>query len=213
MTNQQAIIVTGGVLGDWVLPYIENENVLIGCDKGAFFLVHQGYNPYVSLGDFDSVSSVELEQIHNRSQIVIGYDSVNKDLTDTEIALDWAISNHFKEILILGATGTRIDHTLANIHLLTKCLMKNVSCKIIDAHNEIILINQFTKIRKGNYSHISLIPISKFVNGITLQGFQYPLTQATLKISQTLGISNILINEEGSIDLIEGELLVIQSKD
>ncbi|TXK74823.1 thiamine diphosphokinase [Paenibacillus sp. N3.4] len=213
MKAKRIIIVTGGTLGDWILGEIQEEDVLVGSDRGALYLIQQGLKPYISMGDFDSVTSEELALIRSSSLHFVDCDPIFKDLTDTEMAFNWALEEKPEHIVLVGAIGTRFDHSLANIHLLRKGTELGIACSIVDGHNEITVIHQPTRIQRGNYTHVSLLPLSLEVTGITLQGFQYPLHQATLQIGQSLGISNILIEQEGFIDLHSGLLLVIQSKD
>jgi len=213
MNGKRIIIVTGGTLGDWALGEIHEDDVLVGSDRGALYLIQHGYTPHISLGDFDSVTAEELSRIRSSSLTFIDCDPVFKDLTDTEMAFNWALTQQPDHIVLLGALGTRFDHSLANVHLLRKGTEQGVSCSIVDANNQIIVINQSTRILRGGYTHISLLPLSLEVTGITLHGFQYPLHQATLQIGQSLGISNVLKESEGLIELQTGLLLVIQSKD
>lgn len=213
MEGKRIVIVTGGTLGDWVLEEIHPEDILVGSDRGALFLLRSGFQPHLSLGDFDSVTRQELEEIRSGSQAFIDCDPVFKDLTDTEMAFDWALQQKPSRIVILGALGTRLDHSLANVHLLRKGLEKGIPCSIVDACNEVILIDRPATIQKGRFSHVSLLPLSMEVHGITLHGFQYPLHQATLRIGQSLGISNVLVEKQGLIEMESGYLLVIQSMD
>jgi thiamine pyrophosphokinase len=213
MNGKRITIVTGGTIGDWAMQELDQEDLLVGSDRGALFLVQQGFKPDISLGDFDSVTDEELAEIQAGSKKFLSCDPIEKDLTDTEMAFQWALEQKPAEIKLLGALGTRFDHSLANIHLLRRGLELGVSCKIIDAYNEVVLINGLSVITKGSFTHISLLPLSLEVTGITLHGFLYPLLNATLTIGQSLGISNILLHEQGRIELESGYLLVIQSKD
>lgn len=213
MNGKRIVIVTGGTIGPWIRQEITNDDFLVGSDRGALYLLEQGFIPDYAVGDFDSVSGQELERIRRVSKQFISCDPVDKDFTDTELAFNWSLEQQPEEIVLLGAIGTRFDHTLANIHLLRKGTDLGIPCKIIDSHNEVILIDQPTKIHKGQYTHISLLPLSMEVTGITLTGFEYPLDSATLRIGQSLGISNRLIEQQGMIGMESGYLLVIQSKD
>ncbi|UKS26416.1 thiamine diphosphokinase [Paenibacillus sp. HWE-109] len=213
MNGKRIIIVTGGTLGEWALGEIQAGDILVGSDRGALYLIQHGYTPYISMGDFDSVTERELALIRSSSLTFIDCDPVFKDLTDTEMAFNWALDQHPAQITLLGAIGTRFDHSLANVHLLRKGMEQDIDCSIIDANNQIRIIEQSTRITRGNYTHISLLPLSLEVTGITLHGFQYPLHQARLQIGQSLGISNILVESQGLIELESGLLLVIQSKD
>ncbi|UJF32899.1 thiamine diphosphokinase [Paenibacillus hexagrammi] len=213
MSGKRIAIVTGGSLGDWVLKELQPDDLLVGSDRGALFLIENGLRPHISLGDFDSVTLEDKEKIRASSTLFMDCDPVYKDLTDTEMAFEWALSQQPGSIVLLGALGTRFDHSLANIHLLRKAADCGTPCRIIDASNEIRLIRESTVLQKGPYAHVSLLPVSLEVTGITLRGFQYPLEQATLQIGQSLGISNVLLEETGDIQIEAGYLLVIQSKD
>lgn len=91
---------------------------------------------------------------------------------------------------------------------------KGIKAKIIDEHNEIELINKETTVKKDDkYKYISIIPLTTEVTGITLKGFKYLLDNYTLKIGNSLGISNEQIENEGKISLKEGILIVIKSID
>ena len=116
---------------------------------------------------------------------------------------------------IVGATGSRLDHVLGNIHLLVLPLQLGISACLIDARNKIYLRKENFKIRKesqfGNY--VSLLPFSDRVVGLTLTGFKYPLNHIILSSGNSLGISNEIVEEEAVVELNEGVLLVIESRD
>ncbi|MCA0757974.1 thiamine diphosphokinase [Paenibacillus sp. N4] len=209
----RVIICSGGKLGAWAIEHIQEGDLLIGADSGARFLVGHGFRPDIAIGDFDSVSVEELNLIRESSGQVIACDPVDKDYTDTEMAFRLALDLKPSEILLLGALGTRFDHSLANVHLLALAGEQDIDASIIDEHNKISLLRRRSGIRKLNYPNVSLLPLSKTVTGITLTGFRYPLHESTLSIGQSLGISNILLEDSGTIDLREGLLLVIQSRD
>lgn len=213
MNPIRILLFAGGSLGPWALRQIRPDDWLVGVDRGALYLVQQGYSPKLAIGDFDSVSLAEKEEIERHSQLVSSCDPVIKDLTDTEMALAWALEQHPAEIVLLGALGSRFDHTLANVHLLRKALKAGVPCKIVDETNEIHLTSSTLKVSRDHFSHLSLLPLTAEVTGITLDGFQYPLDNATLTIGDTLGISNVLTAETGTISVRSGQLLVIKSKD
>ncbi|GAA4866284.1 thiamine diphosphokinase [Paenibacillus vulneris] len=216
MTNPSRILIySGGHLGPWALRLIQAGDLIIGADKGALFLLQHDIIPDLALGDFDSVTPEDLLRIQRESKQFISCDPVMKDLTDTEMALNWALEQHPQEVVLCGVLGTRWDHSLANLHLLRKALLAGVSCYIADAHNRIRLMDsrEPLKLHKGRHSNVSLLPLSMEVAGITLEGFQYPLHNATLTIGQSLGISNVLIEPVGVITITSGLLLVIESSD
>ncbi|TMV50745.1 thiamine diphosphokinase [Paenibacillus mesophilus] len=214
--SDRVVIVTGGTLGEWALEQLRPRDVLVGADRGALFLVRNGRRPTLALGDFDSVTAEEREEVRRHSESFIDCDPVMKDWTDTEMAFNWALERNPQEIVLLGALGSRFDHSLANVHLLRKGMERGVRCSIVDACNEILLLGPAqldVTLVKGNYTHVSLLPLSLEASGITLQGFLYPLTDATLTLGQSLGISNVIIGETGHVEIRDGHLLVIRSKD
>ena len=165
------------------------------------------------MGDFDSIDKTILRKYEN-TQIEIIKLNPEKDLTDTHSAINLAIGLKSKKIIIIGAIGTRLDHTIANIHILKLAIDKGINIKIINETNEITLINNSIKIYKDqNYKYISLIPLTTTVENITLKGFKYPLTKRTLYIGDSLGISNEQLQQEGEIQLEKGILILIRSKD
>jgi len=213
MKSNRILLFAGGRLGPWALRQIREDDWLVGVDRGALFLIRHGYSPCLSIGDFDSVSAEEQAEIETNSQAVTSCDPVMKDLTDTEMALTWALAQLPVEIVLLGALGSRFDHTLANVHLLQKALFAKIACKIVDETNEIRLVDSRLTVERDHFAHLSLLPFSPEVTGITLTGFQYPLENATLRIGDTLGISNVLTDPPGTISLRSGQLLVIKSRD
>ncbi|MGO4544791.1 thiamine diphosphokinase [Paenibacillus sp. 2TAB23] len=207
------VICTGGQLGPFALEHIDSADLLIGADSGARFLINHGYRPDISIGDFDSVSEQELLAIRTSSSQTIACDPIDKDYTDTEMAMRLALDLQPREIILIGALGTRFDHSLANVHLLALASEVQVPASIIDNHNKISLLTNTAFISHQGYPNVSLLPLSMKVTGITLAGFQYPLDDATLTIGQSLGISNVLLSESGHIAIASGLLLVIQSRD
>lgn len=211
--RERVVIVGGGLLGEWALQEIGDKDYVIGADRGAMFLIRHGIKPDLAVGDFDSVSEDERTLIRNQSREIAECDAFDKDLTDMEMAFDRAMAREGKEIVLLGALGTRMDHSLANVHLLRKGLSHGIPARIKDEHNEIRLIDRQAEIRQSRYPYISLLPLSLEVKGVTLEGFRYPLHRATLTLGQSLAVSNELAGKYGRITIEQGLLLVIQSKD
>lgn len=213
MANGRILIFSGGCLGEWALEEIQEGDFLLGADRGALFLLRNNLQPNFALGDFDSVTKDEFNEIQSFSRGISCCDAVKKDHTDTEMAFNWALAQRPAEIVLMGVTGTRLDHTLANIHLLYRGLSAGVPCRIIGEKNEIILIDKSASVARGRFAHVSLLPLSTEVTGITLEGFQYPLYKHTIRMGESVGISNILVEETGAVHIDSGLLLVMKSLD
>jgi thiamine pyrophosphokinase len=213
MSSKRVVIFAGGALSPDYFDLLDEDDFIIGADEGALFLISHGYTPDIAVGDFDSVSPEALQNIEKKSKKTITCDAVNKDLTDSEMALDIAMDLQPESILLLGVTGTRIDHSLASIQMMTRALQRQINCYVMDTHNYITLTGSQAVINDLGYTYVSLLPLTPEVSGITLEGFQYPLTDATLKLGQSLGVSNKLISSSGTVTIRSGLLLIIQSKD
>ena len=164
------------------------------------------------MGDFDSIDKNILEKYDN-SNYNIQRLIPEKDLTDTQSALELAIKKKSTDITIVGAIGTRLDHVIANVHILKIALDKKISAKIINENNEIQLINKPIELTKDKYKYVSVIPLTTEVIGVTIEGMKYPLDNYTIKIGDSLGVSNEITNPIAKISLKQGILIIIKSKD
>ncbi len=213
----KTLIVTGGNIEQICFNEIclnNNFDYIIASDGGLQALDKFGVMPNYIIGDFDSINKKTLDKYVSNKNIEIIRLNPEKDYTDTHMAVKLAMKLKSTDIIIIGGTGTRIDHLLANIHILKEGLDKDIKCKIIDSRNEIQLINKSIIIEKDEkYKYISLIPLTTEVNGITLKGLKYPLSDATLKIGHSIGVSNEQIDEKVVVNIKEGILILIRSKD
>lgn len=210
------LIVTGGNVNTEFLKKILEENkfeTIIAVDKGLEALNKINVMPNYIIGDFDSVNKTTLNQYENKN-IEITYLKPEKDFTDTHMAIKLAIEKRAKHITIIGATGTRMDHTLANIHVLNEALQNNVPTEIINENNIIMLINRKAKLIKNtNYKYVSIIPLTTKITGVTLKGFKYNIENATINLGESIGVSNEQIEQEALIEIKEGIAILIYSKD
>ncbi|WP_339063419.1 thiamine diphosphokinase [Tepidibacillus marianensis] len=215
MADKNLYIVSGGILTERLISLIQEEDIIIGVDRGAEWLMEHGKVPHYIVGDFDSANPSFLESAKEKYGDRIQIFPSEKDETDTELAIHSAISLHPKSITVVGAIGTRLDHVLANIHVLLQAEQQNIPSQIYGTNNRIRLVlpNRTLQLQKGEYKYVSLLPLTENVQGIEISGFKYKLSQATMQIGTPYGISNELINDAGIISIGKGILLVIESKD
>lgn len=213
----KTIIISGGNINKDFVEKMDLKNKfnnIIASDKGLEILDKCNIKPNYIIGDFDSLNEKVLNKYINDEAIKIIRLNPEKDYTDTHMALKLAIELKSTDITIIGAIGTRLDHTLANINILKEALDNGVSCKILNENNNITLINKKITIKRDEkYPYVSLIPLTTLVKGVTLTGFKYPLNNATLKIGESIGVSNEQTKDSSIIELKEGILIVIQSRD
>ncbi len=212
MRINNTVIVANGLVSSKKLLEQNKNSFFVGIDRGALHLINNHLSLHLALGDFDSVSKRELQKIKKKAQEIITFKK-EKDYTDTELGLNEVIKKGYKNITLLGVTGTRLDHSLANILLLERYEKKDRQIKIVDQNNEISLLKPGkTKIEVRQYQYISFISLSNF-STLSLNGFKYPLINKKIKRGQTLCLSNELIKREGIIEVKKGRILLIRSKD
>ena len=215
---QKIIIISGGRLVD---PEFFHKKIaeignclIICCDGGARHFQNLGIKPDVIIGDMDSIDPAQLADYSARGIKIIKY-STKKDFTDTELALDYALSLKPEKIFIWCALGGRIDHTLANVFLLGKGQEKGIETLLIDEYSKTFVLDKEKIFTNDTGKTVSLIALSPEVTGITLTGFLYPLQEGILAAGESRGISNIITADRAGIIVKSGKLLVIkyQQKD
>ena len=212
------VIISGGHIDDaFALNYLEeNEyDCMIAADSGMNFLHRNGLVPDIIAGDFESVQSSSLQYFQGLNNVQVIKLNPMKDDTDTEFVIREAIRRGATEIIVLGATGTRLDHVLANVNLLGIGLEENVSIELVDAHNRIRMISGDVELKCTEQfgDFVSLLPINGNVTGVTLEGFKYLLKNAVIPSFSSLGISNEIVEKSARIKIDKGVLLMIEARD
>lgn len=211
---KKCIIIAGGSLAhpEEFISLIKNAQLVICADSGATYMKQIDLLPDVIIGDLDSISPGDKRFFEEKPVRIIPY-SPRKDATDTELAVSFAIEQQADDITLIGGSGTRLDHTMANMFLLKKLVDRQISCRIIDHHNEIFLITAPMDITGQPGELISIVPVTEKVTGVTLSGFEYPLDNATIHMGSTIGISNRLVAKTARISIKNGVVFVFKSKD
>ena len=183
---------------------------IIAVDSGANVLYEYKTIPDYIIGDFDSINSKVLAHYESCSNVIRS--PIEKDETDTELAIRKAIGLNASEIVILCATGSRLDHTLGNIFLLKKVQGYGIACVLVDDEQEISLMDNKKEFFSMQGKTVSLISLTDKTTDIRTEGFYYPLKGEVLTFGETRGISNIINEEYASVEISMGELLVIVNK-
>lgn len=210
----KGLIVSSGSIEDLEqlkMEYTKSDYVICA-DGGVNYLMKINSLPHMVLGDLDSTNKDGLEFIKRYNIPIEKYPS-KKDETDTELAIHHLLERDIKDITLMGVTGSRIDHSLANVFLLREIYNKGARAKIINANNIVYYIRDFLELDKKENHYVSVIPLT--IEGITvsLEGFLYPLCKKYIQFSSTIGISNEILEEKGLIYIHKGEALVIESRD
>lgn len=210
----RAVIITNGFIGSG--SFVKNsinlkQDFIICADGGSEYAIKVGIIPNVIIGDLDSIKD-ETAAIFEKKDVPFIKRPHDQDKTDTELAIDYALEKGYKEILLLGGFGgRRIDHTLANVILVTSLAQKGIKIKALDEYNELhVCLDRVEVVGKpGDY--LSLIPITFEVSGVSTTGLAYKLHNGTLSFGSTLSISNYFTEDKSEIKIENGILLVIRS--
>ena len=206
-------VICGGPIGDLDFLQTEREHHrpvgLICADGGARYIHALGLTPDLIVGDMDSLNGELQRDFVIKGSRIMRYPEA-KDETDSELALQMAFMMTPDEIRIYGALGARIDHTLANLTLLTAAADRGIETRLVDQWCEIFLIRQKATVEGEIGQTVSLFAFGADVTGVTLEGFEYPLRNATITPTKPIGISNRLTAARGIIAVGSGDLLAVR---
>ncbi len=204
------VIFAGGTLrpGKAVELALASADMIIAADSGAAAALAAGRVPAIVVGDFDSLAAPLQQQLQGKSVFV--HAKVEKDETDSELAIQTALEQGADRITLLGALGgARFDHTLANILLLAG--FAHVHIQIIDGPSRCWLLRGpgRTIITGEPEDLVSLLPLTGDALGVKSSGLYYALSGETLHFGKPRGVSNKLTGNEAVVSLTSGLLLVI----
>lgn len=209
----RVLILTNGEYGDYSFCNAPHTYDYVICaDNGVKHAKQLGICPNLILGDFDSCDEEDLTYFEQR-QVTIHRVPAMKDETDTELAIDTALLKGATEIDVFGGVGSRMDHSLGNIHLLKKTLAKDVKMWLYSSHNQITLMDHEIIIEGEPGQTVSLLPLTMEVTGVTTEGLLYGVKDATFVLGRPIGVSNEMTSCEARISVSEGLLLVMKAND
>lgn len=182
---------------------LSDFSLTIAADKGYLYAKGVGITPEIFVGDCDSLPDgtvIESKTVHRLTPI--------KDMTDTQEAITLALKKGATEMIILGALGGRIDHALANIHLLKFCLDRGVRACLLSKTAFVALIDRPTKFPKKENFCISAIPLTRCEH-VFARGVFYPLEDAVMDLGLPYGVSNEFTEDVATFDPGTGLLLIM----
>ena len=202
----RAVIFTGGVCQSKLLLTEDlHGDLIIAADAGWLLAKQCGVRPDIIVGDFDSApvpSALEAAEILRVP--------AEKDDTDTTLACRIAIERGAREILVIGGTGGRLDHTLANVFLIERLHQSGVALTLTDGANRArILENESVTLEKAQFAYFSLFSLG--ASEITLSGCKYPLEKASLTRTDLYAVSNEITAAAASISVTGDPVLLIES--
>lgn len=216
--SKNTVIISGGTLDESLVNRILDKTdrpCIIGVDRGVEFLYRHKILPSYMVGDFDSLPEEIMNYYKERGDVPIRAYNPVKDASDTEIAVRLGVTLGSEHMIILGATGGRLDHLWANVQSLTIPFMAGVEAVILDVQNRIRLIGNETHLLKGDAygPYFSLFPLGETVRGLNIRGAKYPLRNHTLIPCDSLCVSNEFEEDEVIIDFSCGTVILMETRD
>lgn len=197
----------GGYPCNSTFDFSLSENDMVICADGGVKLAERlGVRPQLAVGDFDTISVKDCR--HD-----IECYPPEKDDTDMMIAVKTGFRLGYRNFIILGGIGGRLDHTFANIQTLNY-ISDNGGKGMLLSDNDAVTVQlpKSAVYYKEDYHYISVFSLTDICEGVYLKGLKYPMENGVLTAGFPLGISNEFLSEKCVIELKKGKLLIIRSK-
>ncbi len=202
---RRCVIVGGAEIGrpEEIRRYLREDDFFIYCDCGLRHEPALGRAPDLIVGDFDSH-----ENPHAAIETIV-LPHV-KDDTDSYFAAKEALRRGFRDFLLLGVVGARLDHTLGNLALARMLDGAGAKVLLADDYSEMEIVSGEASVPEG-FPYFSLLPLGGAARGVSVSGAKYPLRDAALEPDSSLGVSNEpLPGGAARIRVEEGRLLLVR---
>ncbi len=202
---KKCVIVGGADINnyEYIKTLISKDDYIIYCDSGLKHMDKLGLKPSLIVGDFDSHDNPHMDV----ETIVL---PVVKDDTDTVYAAKEGVKRGFEEFLLIGVTGGRLDHSLANVSILLYLRKEGVEGIIADDYSIMKIVGQKTEYIPDKYSYFSLVNITGKAEGITIKNAKYEIQNAVITTDYQYGVSNeITPGKVAEVSVSDGELLLV----
>ncbi len=200
----KALIIGNGPLPSRrrIAALLDDETLIVCADGGANRALARGITPHIVIGDLDSLSPRTAAAFAAAEKIR----SEDQENTDLEKALDLLLQRGITRAVVIGATGRRPDHTLANFSILAK-YHPRIDLLFVDSWCRMRIIDGAVSLPLPKGTTVSLLPLGR-CEGVTTRGLAYPLNQAVLELGVREGISNLVSDSPVEITLNKGTLLL-----
>lgn len=189
---------------DRIKARLREDDFCIFCDSGLKHMDALGMKPGLIVGDFDSHENPHLDV----ETIVL---PCEKDDTDTMYAVREALKRGYEDFLLIGVTGARLDHTLANVSILLWLDSRGAKSCIIDDYSEMEIISRNPAYIEDSYAFFSLLNISGTARGVSIENAKYPLLDGEISCEYQYAVSNeVLPGTAAKVTVREGRLLLIK---
>lgn len=202
-----------GIGKERLIQLASQADIIMAADGGWKTLTEAGIKPDLVLGDYDSLSDQDY-QVMTKSGVAYQTFDSEKDFTDMEAAIRTMVQKGATTITLVGAIGSRFDHSLANIFMLKRYKEKGVTIVIEDDYNRIKVLcaGEEATLRSKAPWYYSFLALDPQGAVISLKEMKYNLDHAQLDYGSTLGISNE-VEGEGRARVHSGAVLMVRARD
>jgi thiamine pyrophosphokinase len=197
----------------WVQPYLREASAIIAADGGAAHVLQAGFRPDLVIGDLDSFPPDQRAPLEAAGvRFVVHPEAKNE--TDLELALLHAAATSDEPVLVFAGLGGRLDQMLANVLLLMHPALRARSIRFLTPYQEIWLVQGpgVTEVRGAPGDTVSLIPLGGDAHIRATNGLAWSLQDETLAFGPARGISNAMTAPVATVEVAEGALLCVHTK-
>lgn len=209
----KVVVVASGELVASDAAWLDDAELVIAADGGAGSLDRLGRTPDRLVGDLDSVDP-ELAERLAAGGTRIDRHPVDKEASDTELAVEEALHAGATEVVLLGAMGgSRLDHELANLLVLADPTLAGRDMRAVRGGTQVRALHAGDRLVLSGSSGdlVTLLPIGGDAAGVTTEGLRWQLDEATLRMGRSRGLSNEVVGPPASVRITDGTLLVVET--
>ena len=206
----KAFVFAGGsIRPEGIFEKKEEGDIVIAADSGYLNAKKLGFSPDLLVGDFDSLGKANLPDGVERLEL-----PAEKDVTDTQVAIEAAIEKGADQIVIIGGLDGRLDHTLSNLAILRMLSKRNIYATASDGQNRARYIRSGSIIiARSAFRYLSVLADDDVVKGVDIEGCKYPLKNAKIFREHQFAVSNEIVGNCALIAVKKGGIFIIESSD
>ena len=205
----RAFVFGGGeIFPEYIEERVQEGDLVVCADSGYRNALSMGVKVDVLVGDFDS-----MEDIPNGDFELVRV-PVEKDQTDTQLAVDIALERGADEIIIICSTSGRADHALSAMAILEGLWEKKISALLVNGQNRVRFIRDSgVIIVRSGYRFFSVLTLDKIAKKVSIEGGKYPLSKKDIGRGFQFAVSNEIVKNAALITVKKGSVYVIESRD
>lgn len=206
----RAFIYTGGTIEpDYIIEHPKADDLTVAADSGYLNAKRLGDRVSVLVGDFDSLGEKNIPDGVELVRL-----KPEKDMTDTQVAVEVAIERGATELIIIGGLSGRFDHALSNAAILEDLNLRGIHAILTDGISRIRLVRSSScLIGRSYFRYLSVLAVDEKVKGVTIEGCKYPLKNATVRRRVQFAVSNEIEGNCALISVKKGAIFIIESRD